>query len=424
MFHETARDPRSDRALRAQAVLPGTAGDEVKVLDPAALGGEDRVLAGALPPARGITEIKADVAERYGVTLNDGDGRWTAAEATRILEQLACVPEWDLGVLRDCWMYREGDLSSPLGRVEANSHYKWNDAKDGENVYGYTDVKHIHFYDAAFDKRVFFEARENFPLLHELGHLRAEATLVRGNRRAFLDGVDRVLALHGEAVAQADRFVPTDADAPKVREFVLRLHGRWTSDYARLREHLESLRRDFDDLWAYTDVFERYGVSRDEMAGWGRVVNGARNACEDLGGWAYGVGKEIDEEIKAYGDLLLAKATFGTPGLRAQCLGFLKVCDMLFAETPKVLRQALAYGGSARYLEYFQWVVRASGFNPFTEYSKVSRAEWFAETYELAALDPGELARLSGPMAEWFVTRRLAFPLHLHPYTADDLLPP
>ncbi len=48
---------------------------------------------------------------------------------------------------------------------------------------------------------------------------------------------------------------------------------------------------------------------------------------------------------------------------------------MLFAETPKVLRQALAYGGSARYLEYFQWVVRASGFKPFTEYSKVNRAK-------------------------------------------------
>ncbi|MFJ4205663.1 hypothetical protein ACIP2Y_39350 [Streptomyces sviceus] len=409
--------------MRAPAVLPGTAGDEVKVLDPAALGGQDRVLAGALSPARGITEIKADVAERYGVTLIDGDSRWTAVEAARILEQLAYVPDWDLGVLQDCWMYREGHLSSPLGPVEANSHYKWNDAKDGENVFGYTDVKHIHFYDAAFGTRAFFEGQENFVLLHELGHLRAEATLVRGNRRAFLDCVDRVLALYGEAAAQADRFVPTDADAQEVREFVLRFHERWTSDYARLRERLESLRQDFDDLWAYTDLFERYGVSRDEMAGWGRVVNGARNACEDLGSWTYGVRKEIDEEIEAYGDLLLAKATFGTPGLRSQCLGFLKVCDMLFAETPKVLRQALAYGGSARYLEYFHGVVRVSGFWPFTEYSKVSRAEWFAETYELAVLDPGKLARLSGPMAEWFVTRRLAFPLHLNPYTDDDLLP-
>ncbi|MHB9863750.1 hypothetical protein [Streptomyces sp. YIM S03343] len=262
------------------------------------------------------------------------------------------------------------------------------------------------------------------PGLHELGHVRMEAALVRHKQRFFYDRTNAVLALHGQADSQQAGLQPADTDAPAVKEFIQRLLGKWTSDYADVSRTAGSLKDKLDHLWAYTRLFEQDAISPQERDGYLAAVEDARNVWETLQSFFAGARRDVDTETRALADLQAAPpAPQGSgfrPELRDQCVVFLKSCDQLFWTGQRMLKDAIEYGGSSRYVEYFWLLALKSNFPEFTAYARTSVTEWFAETYQLATPAPDDLARLRLPMAKWFVTRQLAFPLHLKKFTSSE----
>jgi hypothetical protein len=85
-----------------------------------------------------------------------------------------------------------------------------------------------------------------------------------------------------------------------------------------------------------------------------------------------------------------------------------------FGTVHHYLRTIVRLGAAKRQTEYFVWQLSrsrpAEAFTPFTEYGQSAHAEWFAETYALAALNPTELARRSRAAADWFRVVRQGAP--------------
>jgi hypothetical protein len=417
------------RALRNAQALTGTQPKDSTAVVDVALGREDAVLTSSFPEVPSLSDIENTLVTDYGVTLISGAGVWTAAEAAKVLQGLRYTPPWDAWVLQGCCMYRDGYAATTLGDTEASSHYHWVVAMDGTDGTPGADVRHIHFFDAAFRPREFYNGYAQVTVMHELGHVRMESGLVRQKRRVFLTGVEGFTRIYGGVADDAAALELEDQDPPEVRELVASLRDLWDSGGASSAlKRMQDLADEVQYMWDYSQFLDTFGPESSPGQSWGpnvwkewqRIMTALQGSVDAFLEQTRQLRIRAGKADAALRDMQVQNGEF-RGALRAACTRFIRSCGTLFDETVRVLRSAVEYGGSTRYLEYFSFLAYRYGFRTFTPYSTVARVEWFAETYQLAALDPEELKRMNSGIATWFIDRQLTLPLHLQMFTDRDL---